>query len=107
MTKIVQASVVSGIVKIDGIDASDVQIIADGQADSSGYALIGHEFAVYIVNTQPDLKNIIEKLISLTEQLSLLAQTPVSKTPDQTPLNPAVQVEIDLLKSELESIELK
>lgn len=67
--KLLKAELKNGVVHIDDVPAADVEILAKGEKNSAGRVLIGDKFAVYIVDTQPDLVDVIGKLSEICEQL--------------------------------------
>ena len=104
------ARVTAGVVEIlqgaDWLPAPDAVLMSEGAADSAGKAVIGENFAVYIVDTQPDLQHLIDLVTDLTDAVLGMTNTLVSKTPDQVPFDPAANVVIQLIKTELEGLEL-
>ena len=68
--------------------------------------MVGKDFAFYLVNTQPNLQAIISELIDLTGQLSDLANTMVSKSPDSTPLAPVIATKLDAIGENIKAIEV-
>lgn len=106
-----QARITDGVLEINQAGefkpADDVLQLSQGEADSTGLVVIGEAIAFYIVNTQPDLQSIIDQLIDVCSQVEALSLQQVSRTPDQTPLDPLVTTEIQRIKQELTEFELK
>lgn len=67
--KLLKASVIAGVVHVGENPAPDIEILSSGLSDSEGRVLIGDSFAVYIVDTQPDLSKVIVELSKVCEQL--------------------------------------
>ena len=86
--------------------APDVVLTSEGTADSEGQVFIGESFAVYVINTQPDLQHLINLVTDLADAVLGMTNTMVSKTPDLTPFDPAANIIIQLIKTELEGLEL-
>lgn len=73
------ARVVDGVVEIQQDDetyakASDALLISQGEADSTGHVILGEQFTLYFVNTQPDLELVIVKLTEICDQLITIGQ---------------------------------
>lgn len=104
------AKVVGGVVQVeqDGVyrAATDVQLMSEGATDSSGKCLIGADFAVYIVDTQPDVQLLIDKVTELAEAVRLMTILTVSRSPDQQPFDPAGQLVVEEIIAALGEIEL-
>lgn len=88
------------------IPVTDAVLNALGEKPSEGKLIISEEFAVYIVNTQPDLKELLGQVKSIVEQLSALCDIGVSRSPDSSPLAPAIKIEIEAIKTQLEGFKL-
>ncbi len=104
------ARVTAGVVEVlqDGawLPASDVVPLSDAIADSTGKALIGENFAVYVVNTQPDVATLIDLVNQLAESVKLMTTLTVSRTPDQAPFDPAGTPIVEQIIADLGAIEL-
>lgn len=97
---------VATITNADGlkIEVTDVILICDGVSKSNGKLVISSDGAVYIANTQPDLSETMDKIISLCEKLSTLCSTSIgagSATIDQPFIT--LKPEFESIKSELEA----
>ena len=101
------AKVEGGILSIlqDGVylPADDVLLLSQGGADSEGIVIIGANFSAYAVNTQPDAQYIIDQLALIAEKL---AETCNSVATTGAPLAPAIAVEVEAIKTELEAFTL-
>lgn len=89
------------------IPVTDAILNALGEKPSSGKLLISEEFAVYIVNTQPDLKETISQLAELCGKLSTLCETSIgggTATIDKPYL--LLKPEFEAIKSQLEAFKL-
>ena len=106
------ARVVAGVVEIDQDGdfkpADDVLLLSAGAGDSSGFVVIGEAIALYFVNTQPNLAEVIAKIIEALDQTIQIANQLVVKVPN-TPaviLDAAAAAELEVIKTELAAIEL-
>ncbi|AUR91092.1 hypothetical protein NVP1155O_19 [Vibrio phage 1.155.O._10N.222.55.B3] len=109
--KVYDCEVSAGTVTItnsDGasVDVPDAVLMSAGVTKSSGKLIISENGAVYIVNTQPDLQVIINKMGDMLGQISTLAKVLVSRSPDSAPLEPQVAIDAEALKAELEAMKL-
>ncbi len=106
-------------VDIDGktLQPNDVINVSAGQEDSEGFLIMGHEFSIYITNTQLDAQTIIDKAIGIAEQaISIAGQNVVvavsggSGSPaigTTQVLDAAAKGKLETLKSELEELKLR
>ncbi|MFV0448059.1 MAG: hypothetical protein ACK5MF_06310 [Vibrio sp.] len=95
----------------------DVINVSAGQEDSEGFLLMGHEFSIYLTNTQLDAQIIVNKAISIAEQaISIAGQQVVvavsggSGSPavgTKQTLDAGAKSELENLKSELEELKLR
>lgn len=106
------ARVVAGVVEIDQNGefkpANDVIIQGQGLGDSSGFVVIGEAIALYFVNTQPDLAQVIEKIVEAIDETIAIADQLVVKVPaaPAVPLDPVASANLALIKTDLQNIEL-
>lgn len=84
----------------------DAIIQSMGVKPSVGKLIISNDGAVYITNTQPDLMLIIQKLSIIVDKVGVLSDTMVSRTPDSSPLNPAISAEMKAISAELKGFQL-
>lgn len=108
-TKIIKASIKDGKLEINGLNPTDIKITCEGQADSTGYVIFGKGSAVYLVNTQPDLKETIEKLISVCDEIVKISKTQLMLGgTGSAPLMPfePMGAAVDAIKKELEDKKL-
>lgn len=69
MSKILPATCVGGVVTADGIPLPGATIHSEGVAQSDGIAILDEDRADYIAKTTPDVKTLIEKMISVLDQV--------------------------------------
>jgi hypothetical protein len=70
MTKSVAATCTAGVVTIDSMPVPGAVILSAGVGSSSGTAFIDGDKVYYVANTTPDLKTLLEKVISLLTELT-------------------------------------
>lgn len=70
MAKALAANCTAGVVTIDGIPLPSAEILSEGVGASQGVAVIDEETSFYVANTTPDLKTLLERLISVLEQIT-------------------------------------
>ena len=95
--------------EINGLNPSDVKIICNGEADSSGFVIFGKDTAIYIVNTQPDLKDTIDKLVEVCDQIIEISKTQLALGgTGSVPLMPFAPIgsKVEAIKKELEDKKL-
>ena len=104
------ARIVGGVAELwsggSWVPVPDAVLMAEGVADSEGKMLVGEDYAVYIVDTQPSTQLLIDLVTELADAVSSLTTVPVSKTPDLTPLSPAGTVSVELVIAKLNALEL-
>lgn len=106
------ARVKAGVVEIEQggefKPADDVLLLSAGAGDSAGYVVIGEAIALYFANTQPDLAQVIEKIVEAIDQTIAIANQLVVKVPTSPPviLDAAAAAELEIIKTELENIQL-
>jgi hypothetical protein len=108
--RIIPAKVKNKKLIVNGIEPDDITLLSMGSGDSSGYLLIGKDnVAAYIVNTQPDLSNIIGQLTYICDQLVAIGDhayiTAAQGQVLSTPLK-AVSEQANAIKNKLEKMEL-
>ena len=108
--RVIKAKVsAEGVVSLGDIEAPDIEIIGEGQAEGEGYAVITDESAIFIINTQPDLSDTIAKLITITEQMITLTDTELALGgTGSIPLKPysGLKPALEQVKTELEDKKL-
>ena len=90
--------------------ADDVTALSQGNADSSGFAVIGQGVTVYIVNTQPDLQATIDQLVAVCDQLVTIGNsqymTGATGAVFTMPLKPVAE-SAQQIKQQLEELKLR
>lgn len=109
--QVLDCSVSGGVAKItdnqgNEISIPDAVLQCAGVFSSKGKLIISESGAVYIVDTQPDVKFLLEQMKAIADQISSLSTSLVSRSPDTAPLSPSVTQEIALIKSKLDDKEL-
>lgn len=106
---ILPAQIRDGRLLIEGANADDVLILSAHEADSDGFAILDKERTIYIVNTQPDLRRVMQKIGDLCDQVKAIGdQTIYIQGDGSKPMNP-YQSAGDAaagIKSELENMKL-
>ncbi len=119
--KLLKARVKQGKLEIDidgkTLQPDDVINVSAGVADSEGFLIMGHEFSIYITNTQLDAQTIIDKAIGIAEQSISIASQKVVVSVSGGSGSPAVGVTETLdiaakqklknLKKDLEELKLR
>ena len=112
MTKTVNATCEAGVVKVGDFTITEVTILSEGVASSTGVLFIDQDKKYYIPNATSDLKLTLEKVIdSLTKiglvfssiganMLGPLTAPPPTLASDLVELNNFV-IELTMLKEEL------
>ncbi|HGS4438119.1 TPA: hypothetical protein ACMD15_003430 [Vibrio cholerae] len=116
MSVILPAKVKDGQLYINDVLADDVEIMGIGEKDSTGFVLFGREKSIYIIDTQPDLKELISKLIGVIENVISIASQDVVKQVTggsgapavgiTLPLDIEAQSKLEQIKSQLEGFKL-
>lgn len=110
--RLLQAKVEDGVVQIEQggefYPSDDTVIQGAGAGDSTGFVLVGDTFALYIVNTQPDLAAVIAKISESIDQVIQIANQLVVKVPSSPAvvLDAAAAAELEVIKTELNEIKL-
>jgi hypothetical protein len=108
--RILQAEVKDGKLHAEGIEPSDINILSQAEADSSGVLVLDNDQSIYITNTQPDLQTSINKLIAVCEQFTAICNTELMLGgTGSAPLKPfeGQGEAVDSIKKELEEFTLK
>jgi hypothetical protein len=92
--------------------ADDVNVLCQAQGDSSGYVVIGEEFAFYVINAQPDLASIISQMSDLCDQIILVLDTVycTAATAAVFSIKPELQLikpSVEAIKQSLDTFQLK
>ncbi len=95
----------------------DVINVCVGQEDSDGFLIMGHEFSIYLTNTQLDAQIIINKAIGIAQQAISIAGKEVVIKVSGGSGSPAIgttavlasdaKSELEQLKQELEELKLR
>lgn len=70
MPKVIEATCVAGIVTAGGAPLVGAVILSQGVGPSTGIAIIDQEKIYYVAKTTPDVKSVLEKLISTITELT-------------------------------------
>lgn len=70
MTKIIDATCATNIVKIGGLPVTPCTILSEGVGASNGVVILDGDKAVYVPKTTADLKTVIEKLSLVLTQVT-------------------------------------
>ena len=109
--KLRKARIVEGVVEIEQggkwVTASDVVKMSQGDADSDGHVLVGGVIALYVVNTQPDLQELYDKVADLAGMVADLGATLIPTGAPVDPLNLTTSLDAEELATELSITELK
>lgn len=106
--KIYECEVSAGVATItdengEPVVIPDAVFNSQGVKESKGQLIVSGEMAIYVVNTQPDLVEIVGKIGDVLDQIKAIADTPVSRTPDSSPLAPDASAAVTQIKTELEA----
>lgn len=69
MTKVIEASCVTGIVTAEGVPVTGTTILSGGVGESEGVLILEEDKKTYLANTTPDLKTTIEKVIAALNKI--------------------------------------
>lgn len=108
--RILHAEIKGGKLHAEGIEPSDINILSQAEAESSGVLVLDSEQSFYITNTQPDLQTSIDKLIAVCEQFTAICNTVLMLGGvGSAPLKPfeGQGEAVDGIKKELEELKLK
>lgn len=108
--KILNAEIKDGKVLIDELNPDDVTILGLAESDSKGFLLVGEDnIAIYIANTQPDLKIVIAELMAVCESLKTLANAQYMTAAQGGVMgspHASIGSKVDAIKNKLEKMEL-
>lgn len=68
MTKILDAECSAGVVQVDGF-VVEADLVTDGIGDSEGFVLLDGETVKYVASNVDDLKEIIDAVAAIVDQL--------------------------------------
>lgn len=110
MAKVLEATCVAGVVKVDGIVVAGAQILSEGVAASSGIVVIDLDRIYYVAMTTPDVKTTLEKMLAalgeVRQALTAIATGPVTATQGAAgPTWPALKSSLETRASALETLE--
>jgi len=72
VTKMVEATCVGGVVKIDGFPVAGAVVMGQGIGPSSGVAFLDGTSVTYVPLQQTDLKNLITQLSTIVTQIAAI-----------------------------------
>lgn len=108
--KILNAEIKDGKVLIDELNPDDVTILGLAESNSKGFLLVGEDnVAVYITNTQPDLKAVVAELVNVCSELKTLASAQYMVSAQAGVMgNPHSSIggKVDKIRTKLEKMEL-
>lgn len=85
MSKVLDATCVNNVVTSEGVSVSEVSILSEGVAASTGILILEESKKTYVAKTSPDLKLTIEKIASaLTNVASALTTIDAKDAPAAT-----------------------
>ncbi len=108
MSVILPASIKDGKLIIDGVEADDVPLSCLGEKPSNGYVIFGKDVCVYVVNTQPDLKEIVSELSEIVANVASVAgQMVVKQVTGQAvgvsfPVDESAKAKLEAIKTKLD-----
>ena len=70
MSKALEATCVAGVVTSEGVPVPDTTILSEGVAASEGLLILDEDKKTYIPKTSPDLKETLDKIVSVLGQIS-------------------------------------
>jgi hypothetical protein len=70
MSKMLEATCVSGVVTAGGVPVPAADILSEGVGSSEGILLLDQDQAKYLAKTSPDLKTTLDKLVTILGQLT-------------------------------------
>lgn len=70
MSKMLEASVVGGVVKVGSLPIEDAVILSKGLGDSEGVLLVEEDQATYIPNASTDIESTLTQLITALEKIA-------------------------------------
>ncbi len=105
MSKILEATCVAGLVKIDGLPITDATVLSQGTKASTGAALLDEDKCTYVASNATDIADLITKLSDLvqlvSDTFSSIGAGMTGPTTAPPPTLPAAIVQLALIKTQL------
>lgn len=102
MAKVLDAECQNGIVRVDGMEVDPALILSEGTKDSTGIALIDGPEVTYITSNASDIKETIEELTGILNQV-ITVLTGLDGATDPAGTQAASIASLEVLKSQFEA----